>query len=439
MLASLLPRVARAACKQQHFQAGRSLLSQLQDGLSLEQQQLRQMASAGPTFPMDDKGHIVPHGGSLVNLMVGAEQRKALEASSTHRQECSDRHACDVELLSVGAFSPLTGFMNKDVYEHCLKEMRLPGSNLLFGLPVVLDTHDPTIKEGSKVLLEYKGQKLGLLEVESRWAPDKALETKLGYGTSSLEHPGVKMVAMERGHHYIGGKLHGFELPKRVFPCQTPAEVRAMLPAKTDVVVFQCRNPVHKAHYELFTRALHADNVGPNAVCLVHPTCGPTQNDDIPGIVRYKTYEVLKEELNNPRIKWAYLPYSMHMAGPREAIQHMLLRKNYGCTHFIVGRDMAGSKSCITGEDFYGMYDAQECAQKHAPELGMQTVPSMDVVYTEEQGYVTADVAKAANLKVRKLSGTAFRKMLRAGEDIPDWFAFRSVVGVLGDYVRQTS
>lgn len=106
-----------------------------------------------------------------------------------------------------------------------------------------------------------------------------------------------------------------------------------------------------------------------DAVVLVHPTCGPTQADDIPGIVRYHTYEVLKKELNNPRVRWAYLPYSMHMAGPREAIQHMMIRKNYGCTHFIIGRDMAGSKSSLTGEDFYGPYDAQNFAMKHSEEL----------------------------------------------------------------------
>jgi hypothetical protein len=234
-----------------------------------------------------------------------------------------------------------------------------------------------------------------------------------------------------------------------------------------------CATLLCRAHYELFTRALHAPNVRPGAVCLVHPTCGPTQDDDIPGLVRYHTYEVLKKEIMDPAIRWAYLPYSMHMAGPREAIQHMIIRKNYGegwgkgwsdggggvgdgkgggfmrlqwastgygergrswssvaacgsascknliwyywvqpqhqpsagsptthrlcclrpliprpsgCTHFIVGRDMAGSKSCLSGEDFYGMYDAQNFATKHAPELGMQTVPSLDVVYTQVRG-----------------------------------------------------
>ncbi|MFZ9216865.1 MAG: sulfate adenylyltransferase, partial [Vulcanococcus sp.] len=217
----------------------------------------------------------------------------------------------------------------------------------------------------------------------------------------------------------------------RVFPCKTPAEVRANLPEGQDVVAFQCRNPIHRAHYELFTRALDATNVSDQGVVLVHPTCGPTQDDDISGEVRFQTYERLAAEVNNPRIRWAYLPYSMHMAGPREALQHMIIRKNYGCTHFIIGRDMAGCKSSISGEDFYGPYQAQDFARDNAPELGMETVPSLNLVYTEEEGYVTAEHADARGLHVKKLSGTQFRKMLRSGEEIPEWFAFRSVVEVL--------
>jgi len=125
----------------------------------------------------------------------------------------------------------------------------------------------------------------------------------------------------------------------------------------------------------------------------------------------------------------------MHMAGPREAIQHMMIRKNYGCTHFIIGRDMAGSKSCLDGEDYYGPYEAQDFAKLHAPELGMDTVPSLNLVYTAEQGYITADAAAEAGLKPVKLSGTEFRRKLRAGEDIPEWFAFKSVVDVLRQHV----
>merc|ERR1712127_493650 len=228
-----------------------------------------------------------------------------------------------------------------------------------------------------------------------------------------------------------GGKLTGLNRPIRDFECATPAEVRAGLPDDKDVVAFQCRNPVHRAHYELFTRALDAEEVGEGGIVLVHPTCGPTQADDIPGVVRYKTYEVLKEETKDPRVNWAYLPYSMHMAGPREAIQHMMIRKNFGCTHFIIGRDMAGSKSSVTGDDYYGAYDAQDIAIENAERLGVTPVPSLNLVYTEEEGYVTADEAKEKDLDIKKLSGTKFRQMLRGGEDIPEWFAFKSVVSVL--------
>merc|ERR1711990_419760 len=182
-------------------------------------------------------------------------------------------------------------------------------------------------------------------------------------------------------------------------------------------------------------RALDAPNVGEDAVVLVHPTCGPTQEDDIPGEVRHKTYEVLIEETKETpsglRTRWAYLPYSMHMAGPREAIQHMMIRKNYGCTHFIIGRDMAGSKSSIDGEDFYGAYDAQEFAREHSIELGIDTVESLNLVCNDDGEYVTAESAKESGMAVKKLSGTELRRRLRAGEDIPEWFAFKSVVEVL--------
>merc|ERR1719359_1499734 len=191
-----------------------------------------------------------------------------------------------------------------------------------------MDTNDDNVKVGSKLLLTYQGTDMAVMTVESLFTPDKPKECLNCYGTASIEHPGVRMVAMERGSTYV--------------------------------VAFQCRNPVHRAHYELFTRALDAPNVGEDAVVLVHPTCGPTQEEDIPGSVRHKTYEVLIEETKDTdagkRTFWAYLPYSMHMAGPREAIQHMMIRKNFGCTHFIVGRDMAGSKSSVDGEDFYGAY-----------------------------------------------------------------------------------
>merc|ERR1719258_859514 len=376
----------------------------------------------------------VPHGGKLVDLMAPASDVESIVASADVTIELTDRQSCDVQLLCNGGFSPLTGFMTQEEYDAVVENMRLP-SDLIYGLPVVMDTDDAAIEIGSKVLLSYKGTNMGLLTVSSKWTPDKPLECLKCYGTATIEHPGVRMVAMERASTYIGGPVVGLGVPTRDFPCETPAEVRAKLPAGKDVVAFQCRNPVHRAHYELFTRALDAPNVGDEAVVLVHPTCGPTQEDDIPGEVRHKTYEVLIEETketdSGKRTRWAYLPYSMHMAGPREAIQHMMIRKNFGCTHFIVGRDMAGSKSSVDGEDFYGAFEAQDMAKANADELGVQAVPSLNLVYTEEADYVTADEAKEKNYSLKKLSGTKFRQMLRAGEEIPEWFAFKSVVEVL--------
>jgi len=375
-------------------------------------------------------GLISPHGGVLVDLMVPTDQREAVRAGVDRVVACSDRNACDVELLVVGGFSPLRGFMHREDYEAVVDTHRT-SSGLLFGLPIVFDTDDASIGLGERLLLTYQGQELAVLTVESVWEPDKVKEAKGCYGTTSLEHPAVRMIACERGRFYLGGRVEGLELPRRVFPCKTPVEVRSTLPHGEDVVAFQCRNPIHRAHYELFTRALHATNVSEGAVVLVHPTCGPTQDDDIAGSVRFQTYERLAEEVANPRIRWAYLPYSMHMAGPREALQHMIIRKNYGCTHFIIGRDMAGCKSSLSGDDFYGPYQAQDFARDNASELGMETVPSLNLVYTEEEGYVTAEHAEARGLHVRKLSGTQFRRMLRGGEEIPEWFAFRSVVEVL--------
>ena len=386
--------------------------------------------TASASAPAQRSGVIAPYGGTLVDLMVAEVDRAAVKATATKTIECSDRNACDVELLCVGGFSPLRGFMHQEDYDAVVSGHRLVAGQL-FGLPIVMDTDRDDVVVGDKLLLTYKGQDLAVLEVEDKWEPNKVAEAKGCYGTTSIEHPAVRMITMERKRFYMGGSLQGLALPERVFPCKSPAEVRAGLPEGEDVVAFQCRNPIHRAHYELFTRALHAQNVSDNAVVLVHPTCGPTQQDDIPGAVRFQTYERLAAEVNNDSIRWAYLPYAMHMAGPREALQHMIIRRNYGCTHFIIGRDMAGCKSSLTGDDFYGPYDAQNFAKECAPDLTMETVPSLNLVYTQEEGYVTAEHAEARGLHVKKLSGTQFRKMLRGGEEIPEWFAFKSVVEVL--------
>jgi sulfate adenylyltransferase len=391
---------------------------------------LLQASRAAQAVKRRNDGLIEPHGGSLAAGAASEHERDKALQQCTKSIECSDRNACDVELLSNGGFSPLSGFMGREEYSSVVHNMQLPDGTL-FALPVVLDTYRNDLHPGDRVRLDYGGEAIATVDVSDIWTPDKLSEVHNCYGYTTLAHPAVSMVALERGPFYIGGQVTGLSLPQRIFPCKTPHQLRAELPANTDVVAFQCRNPVHRAHYEIFKRSLQADNVGKDPICLVHPTCGPTQDEDIPGIVRYHTYEALQQELDDPQVKWAYLPYSMHMAGPREAVQHMIIRKNYGCTHFIIGRDMAGCKSRIDGEDFYGAFDAQEMAKQYAPQLGMEVVPSPNVVYTAERGYTTDDVVKGEGLTVKKISGTKFRQMLRENQEIPEWFSFDSVIKIL--------
>ena len=199
----------------------------------------------------DSKGLIPAYGGELKELIIKDEELKSnLLSQVCHEHECSDRNACDVEILMVGGFSPLVGFMDKEDYESVIKSNRNT-KGVLFGLPIVFDTNNVNLKEGKKILLTYKKQKLAVLEISSKWEPDKSIEAKFCYGTNSMDHPAVKMIFNERGRYYLGGKIYGFELPNRDFPCKTPREVRDLLPANFDVVAFQCRNPIHRAHYEL--------------------------------------------------------------------------------------------------------------------------------------------------------------------------------------------
>lgn len=373
-----------------------------------------------------------PHGGDLKNLMVqDVPTAEALVKSAVRTVALNERQACDVFCLVNGAFSPLTGFMTEEAYNSVVTTMRLPEKQL-FGLPVTFDLDDVAgIQTGDKLSLQWAGETVAVMEASSIWKPNKVVEAREVYGTSSLEHPSVYSLLAEQGSHYVGGRLHGISSPKFKYQVQTPAEVRKTLPEGKPVVAFQNRNPIHRAHFELLKCAQRdvADSI-----LLVHPTCGPTQPGDIDGVVRIKTYEALKHETAEeyPMFRWAYLPYSMKMAGPREAIQHMIIRKNFGATHFIIGRDMAGTKSTITGDDFYGAYDAQEIGKKYSAELGVTVSHYENMVYVgPEIGYVEESAAKKQGQKVVKLSGTEFRRRLRGGEEIPEWFAFKSVVEIL--------
>ena len=313
----------------------------------------------------------LPHGGTLINQMLNdSNKSNELIMSCIGEVELNERQLCDVECIINGAFSPLTGFMTETEYLSVVEEMKFPitknkdtPSSVIFGLPVVFDISDSCNAKfmipGNSVLLKYKHLPIAVFQITSQYTPNKIIEAVKCYNTTSIEHPAVHMIMSERGNIYCGGDIIGINKPLRDIPCRSPSEVRsellqnpltlALKPEESlDVIAFQCRNPIHRAHHAVMMHAL-ANNSNKNALVLVHPTIGPTQHDDIPGLVRYETYKQLSAELADSRLVWDYLPYNMHMGGPREAIQHMIIRKNYGCTHFIIGRDMAGCKSSLTG------------------------------------------------------------------------------------------
>jgi len=387
-----------------------------------------------------------PHGGKGLtgSVVDDAVERERLIASTQGKPlELSERQACDVELLMTGAFSPLEGFMTRATYDSVVEKMRLPEQQL-WGMPVVLDSDRDDIVVGQDILLRHDGEPVAVLHVSDVWEADKVKESKHVFGTTSAEHPGV-LETLTSGKKYLGGSVTGLQTPTRNWVAKTPREVREELGVEVTnaghvppVVAFQCRNPIHRAHYELVRAALN-DPTLPFSRVLIHPTCGPTQPGDIDGETRIKTYEALAEEVSEDNVTWAYLPYSMKMAGPREAIQHMIIRKNFGATHFIVGRDMAGTKSTLTGEDFYGEFEAQEFAKDHADELGIQVLAYENIVHTAERGFLPESEVKDSGLTLSKLSGTEFRRLLRAGEPIPEWFAFESVINVLRDDVAADS
>merc|ERR1719245_1488037 len=240
-------------------------------------------AALEASVSLDKAGAGVPHGGSLVSTFVASEsERSRFVSECTATLELSERQACDVALLVTGGFSPLNGFMKRADYDGVVEDMRTNEQGVLFGLPVVLDVNDASL-EGKKVLLTYKGIKMAVLEAEEVWKPNKVKEGKLCYGTSSAEHPSVLELLSNLGKYYVGGKVYGllnsFEgIWGSGF--KTPAEVRASLPVGKQVVAFQNRNPVHKAHFELL---VHAMKDVENSVVFVHPTCGPTQPGDIDG------------------------------------------------------------------------------------------------------------------------------------------------------------
>ena len=375
-----------------------------------------------------------PHGGELKYLYLPADEAEAEKAAAGEYAswDLTERQLCDIELLLNGAFSPLDGFLNKDDYDSVVKKMRLE-SGVLWPIPVTLDVTEEfaaDVKPGDKLALrDLEGVILATLEVGDLWTPDLDAEAKGVYGTTDEKHPAVNYLKNIGNPVYVGGTLRGIEEPTHYdykYLRDTPAEIRDRFKKLgwRKVVAFQTRNPMHRAHQELTLRA--ARDVEANL--LIHPVVGMTKPGDVDHFTRVRCYEHLLGRYPEQTTMLSLLPLAMRMGGPREALWHAIIRKNYGCTHLIVGRDHAGPGQDSKGKDFYGPYDAQELLKEHADELDITMVPFQLMVYAENRAqYIPIDEAGDDD-NVLNISGTELRRRLQEGLDIPEWFSFQDVV-----------
>ena len=375
-----------------------------------------------------------PHGGVLKELFLSeskADEEK-LNAKNYKSWDLSPRQICDLDLLMNGAFSPLDGFLGKGDYESVCDDMRLK-SGVLWTLPITLDVSEEfagEIAEGEVIALrDQEGVLLATLEISDIWAPDLASEAQRVFGTTDDTHPAVDFLLNKSNPVYVGGAIRGVEPPTYYdfkLLRDTPSELRGRFRKLgwRKIVAFQTRNPLHRAHQELTFRA--AREVDANL--LIQPVVGMTKPGDIDHFTRVRCYEHILEEYPEQTTQLSLLNLAMRMGGPREAILHAIIRKNYGCTHFIVGRDHAGPGNDRDGNPFYGPYDAQELFKQHEEELDITMVPFKMMVYVENKAeYVPADETEPTD-KVLNLSGTEFRRRLREGLDIPEWFSYPKVV-----------
>ena len=374
-----------------------------------------------------------PHGGTLVNLLV--DDARALElrkqAKAWPSWDLTPRQLCDLELLLDGGFSPLRGFMTEADHASVRADMRLTDGTL-WSMPITLDVDADTAEAlapgGSLALRDQEGVMLAVLHVEDVYQPDRVAEAAAVFGTTNSEHPGAEHVLRRTHPFYVGGTIEGVHRPVHydfVDRRLTPAQLRQRFDDRglDRVVAFQTRNPMHRAHQELTLRAAR----DAEAALLLHPVVGMTKPGDVDHYTRVRCYEALLETYPDHLAELSLLPLAMRMGGPREALWHAIIRKNFGCTHLIVGRDHAGPGSDSNGTPFYGPYDAQELLKKHTDELGIEMVPFQLMVYLPDKGrYAPVDEVPAST-RTASISGTQLREKLQTGEEIPSWFTFPAV------------
>jgi sulfate adenylyltransferase len=375
---------------------------------------------------------IPPHGGHLINRIASVAEKQEFLAVADHlpRVQLSERSLSDLELIAIGGFSPLTGFMGQTDYKTVVTDMRL-ANGLPWAIPVTLpvtEAQAATLKEGTKIRLDDpQGRFVGVLELTEKYHYDKNHEVVNVYRTNDIKHPGVKVV-YDQGNVYLAGPIWLLQRnPHPQFPSYQidPAESRQLFKQKgwKTIVGFQTRNPIHRAHEYIQKAAMEVvDGL------FLHPLVGATKDDDIAADVRMRCYEIILEHYYpQDRVILAINPAAMRYAGPREAIFHAILRKNYGCTHFIVGRDHAGVG------DYYGTYDAQYIFDEFEPgELGITPMMFEHAFYCKRTEQMATTKTSPSKPEERvHLSGTKVREMLRRGELPPPQFSRPEVAAEL--------
>ena len=377
---------------------------------------------------------IEPHGGQICDRMVTEERISELKQDFVHLQSwtLNDRQICDLEMIMNGGFSPLIGFLAQEDYDAVCTDMRLQ-NNDLWPIPITMDVTENTAENLAKkdklVLRDKEGFALAVLTIGDIWKPDRKKEAEQVYGTIDETHPGVNYLLHESNPIYIGGSVEGVHVPKH-YDYQdlrhTPAQLREEFDRMgwSNIVAFQTRNPMHRAHVELTHRA----SAEANANLLIHPVVGLTKPGDVNHYTRVRCYQKIMGKYTDNTAALSLLPLAMRMAGPREALWHAIIRKNYGCNHFIIGRDHASPGNDSDGNPFYGPYNAQDLLQQHEEELGIKMVPFKLMVYVKGTGsYMTKDeVPEGA--ETLTVSGTELRELLDKGSDVPEWFSYPDVV-----------
>jgi sulfate adenylyltransferase len=378
-----------------------------------------------------------PHGGQLVSLLVPPARAAELtrRAAEWPDWELTRRQLCDLELLSCGGFSPLTGFLGEQDYRSVCRRMRL-GDGTLWPMPVTLDLPAEVVARarsaGALALRDATGKLLAALHITETWMPDRREEAVAVFGTTDTAHPGVEHLLHHTHPCYVSGVLEVVQPPAHsdfLTHRHTPSELRAEFARRgwTRIVAFQTRNPMHRAHQALTLLA----SVEQNAKLLIHPVVGVTKPGDIDPAIRMRCYQAILPTYPRGRVMLSVLPLAMRMGGPREALWHAIIRKNYGATQFIVGRDHAGPGLRPDGRPFYDPYDAQALLWRYDTELGIEILPFRRMVYLADSGkYVPEDEAPP-DARALAISGTEVRRRLAAGLDLPHWFSPPEIVAEL--------